>query len=136
MIQIHDLQVVKPEFMVEYAEGRFNWTALIDRLAAPDPLPSGDETLFRIDRIRLIEPAVTFRSSLIPGGKTTLHLRNLEITNIGSTPEAATSIQAVFQAVLQLLGQKSAEDEGGVLPPELRHPFRKTVKDRRTRPHP
>lgn len=107
-IRIHDMVVVRPEFTVEFLEGKSNVALLVERLLAAIP---ADAPRFRIERLRVREAVVRVRSPEIAGGETVFRLPDLELQQFGDAPGTASTANLLLAAFLQLLAGGAMEQE-------------------------
>jgi len=119
-IRIHDMVVLRPTFTVVFQEGRSNVAVLVERLL--DAIPA-DAPWFRIERLRVREAVVRFRSAEITGGETVFRLPDLELRNFGDAPGTASTANLLMALFLQVLAGGAMEQEEVAFPGGLRKSF-------------
>jgi hypothetical protein len=102
-IEVQDLLLVHPELTVEFNGDKTNLGALLDNLAAAAQGPPKDGgKKFIIRRIRIVHPVVIVRSTLIPKGAA-IHLRDIDIQDVGTAPGSASPTSLVLATILQAI---------------------------------
>lgn len=106
VLVIHDMLVIRPEFTVEFENGKSNMAVLVERLL--DAIPA-DAPRFRIERLRVREAVVRI-------GSTVLHLPDLELKDFGDAPGTASTAQLLLAVFLQILAGGAVEQEEAAFP--------------------
>ncbi|HLY74450.1 MAG TPA: YihY/virulence factor BrkB family protein [Planctomycetota bacterium] len=133
-IDIPELTVEHPEFTFELRGKHHpsNWGVLMKSLAASLPVrnvpPTPDhEKTFRIEKIRIISPVIHFRAPPLPQG-ITLHLKDIELRNVGTAPGVRSKTYVFLASILQAL-LTGGLHEGKELPSDVTGPFRKELSE-------
>jgi hypothetical protein len=124
-ILIYDMLAIRPEFTVEFVDGKSNVAVLVERLL--EAIPS-DAPKFRIQRLRVRGAVVRVRSSEIAGGETVFRLPDLELQDFGDAPDAASTANILLALFLQLLAGGAMEQEDIAFPEGLRKSFGAELK--------
>lgn len=124
-ILIYDMLAIRPEFTVEFLEGKSNLAVLVERLIEAIP---PDAPRFRIQRLRVREAVVRVRSPEIAGGETVFRIPDLELQNFGDAPGTASTANLLIALFLQLLGGGTMEQENSAFPEGLRKSFGAELK--------
>jgi hypothetical protein len=124
-ILIHVMLAVRPQVTVEFLDGASNVAVLVARLI--DAIPA-DAPRFRIERLRVREALVRFRSSALPGGETVFRLPDLEVLNFGDAPDTASPANILLALFFQLLAGGALEQEQVAFPEGLRKSFGDELK--------
>lgn len=128
-IDLPVLTVVNPVFNLEMADGDkpSNWARIMKNLA--ESLPKKDETpppdgekRFKIGELKILNPTIVYRSSLIPEG-TVLHLKDIELKQVGNAPGSRSKLYIVLASIFQ------AVLTGGIQEKDLPDDVRKTFKE-------
>jgi hypothetical protein len=123
VVHIEQLRIVKPEVALEFVGTKSNLSVLMDNLpksepAAEKPDKKGGEKRFLIQKLRIDNGTVKFRSDSLPGGTKTMALPPIELENVGTAEGGATTAQ-ILRVVLQSLGTAALNAGEGLLPKEL-----------------
>ena len=117
-IVIHELQISGPELIVEFDGDQTNWGAIFDNLAAASKKTrTPNERKFIIHRIRILHPVVVVRSKRVPKG-VAIHLRDIELRDVGTGPGSASPTYLVLATIFQAL-LTGAVDQWSGAPGEL-----------------
>jgi len=124
-ILIYDMLAIRPEFTVEFLDGKSNVAVLVERLLEAIP---ADAPKFRIQRLRVREAVVRIRSPQIAAGETVFRLPDLEIRDFGDAPGTASTANILIALFLQLLAGGAVEQENIAFPEDLRKSFGAELK--------
>jgi hypothetical protein len=132
-VNVQEFVIQRPEVTLEIAEKKTNWKVLLDRMKAAaedaktkkkDPAPKA--TSFVIQRIRIVEPRLRFRSRLIAPEGVVLEFNDIQLDRVGNAPGTASTPSLVVAAVMQALFGGKSDDSG--LPGPLRSSIRGELK--------
>jgi len=108
-IEIPVLTVINPVFNLELGDGKkpSNWGRIMKNLeeslpSKDEPLPPDGEKRFKIGELKIVNPTICYRSSLIPDGLI-LHLRDVELRQVGNTPGSRSKTYIVLASILQAI---------------------------------
>jgi hypothetical protein len=103
------LTVVNPIFNLELGDGKkpSNWGRIMKNLE--ESLPRKDETpppdeekRFKIGELKILNPTIVYRSSLIPEGAV-LHLKDIELKRVGNAPGSRSKLYIILASIFQAL---------------------------------
>jgi hypothetical protein len=127
-IDIPELVIVSPQFWYDLNRigEKSNWGALMKNLGKSHPLkgerrPEDHEKKFVIHRLRIVGPVVHFGGPSIPKG-ITLHLKDIELRDVGTAPGSASKTYVVFATIFQAILTGTLR-EGKSLPANVRGPL-------------
>lgn len=131
-IDIPVLTVVNPIFNLELGDGKkpSNWAQIMKNLAESlpaknEPLPPDGDKRFKIGELKIVNPTIIYRSSLVPDGMI-FHLKDVELKQVGNAPGSRSKLYIVLATVFQALLTGGIEDKElpdnvrGVLVDELK----------------
>jgi hypothetical protein len=147
VIHVGEISIVKPDLTLEFSGTKNNLSALSDNLSggkstaepgkpAEKPAdkaaekPAGKK--FLVQKLRVEEGTVRFKSDLLPGGAKSVTLPSVELENIG-TAEGGATLGDILQKVLDAMTGAALKAGEGVLPPGLLDSLRSGLKDIPTR---
>ena len=117
-VEVEELLLVNPEVIVEFEGDKTNWGAIFDHLVSASKAPKESEgRMFIIHRIRITHPVVIVHAKEIPKG-IAIHLRDIELGEVGTGPGAASPTAIVLATIFQAL-LTGAVDEWTGAPGEL-----------------
>ena len=131
-IEMPVLTVVNPVFNLEVGDGKkpSNWGRIMKNLE--ESLPKKDETpptdgekRFKIGELKILNPTIVYRSSLIPEG-TVLHLKDIELKSVGNAPGSRSKLYIVLASIFQAVLTGGIQDKD--LPEDVRGAMRDEVK--------
>lgn len=133
-IDIPELTIQHPEFAFELG-GKHqpsNWGVLMKNLSQSLPkkgeAPKPDhEKTFRIEKLKIIGPVVHFRTASMDE-PLTLHLKDIELQNIGTAPGTRSKTYVVLAAIFQALLTGGIK-EGKDLPSDVSGPLAKELSE-------
>ena len=134
VIHIREVTVVKPDLTLEFSGTKNNLSALTDNLSGgkktPEakPAPQAPGKKFLIDKLRVQEGTVRFKSDVLPGGAKSVTLPSLELENVGSAEGGATLGQ-ILGTVLEALASGALKAGEGILPAGLLDNLRSGIQD-------
>jgi hypothetical protein len=130
-IEIPLLTVINPVFNLELGDGKkpSNWARIMKNLAESlpgkdEPQPPDGEKRFKIGELKIVNPTICYRSSLIPDGLI-LHLRDVELKQVGNATGSRSKTYIVLASILQAILTGGIKDKElpdnvrGVLTEEL-----------------
>jgi len=118
-VHIDQVRIVKPEVTLEFVGTKSNLATLMDNLPKSEPgAEKADGKKFLIQKLRIDDGTVKFRSDSLPGGTKTLTLPPIELENVGTAEGGATTGQ-IARILLQALGTAALNAGQGLLPKEL-----------------
>jgi len=122
VVHIQQLRITKPEVTLEFVGTKSNLTTLMDNLPkgepAAEPAEKKEAKKFLINKVRIENGTVKFRSDVLPGGTKTLTLPPIELDNVG-TAEGGASAGEIARILLQALGTAALNAGEGLLPKQL-----------------
>ena len=127
-IELPVLTVVNPVFNLELGDGKkpSNWGRIMKNLA--ESLPPKDETpppdgekRFKIGELKIVNPTIVYRSSLVPEGAV-LHLKDVELKQVGNAPGSRSKLYIVLASIFQAVLTGGIRDKD--LPDDVRGAFR------------
>ncbi|HEX7898550.1 MAG TPA: hypothetical protein VF950_12370, partial [Planctomycetota bacterium] len=117
VLDVDELVVQRPALTIEFQGLKSNVGAFMDRLDR-EKTEDTDGRRFRVRRLRVEGATVRFRSDALSGSPREVTLPTIELNNIGTSDDAATTSELIA-AVLRALtaeGMKAAE---GLVPSDL-----------------
>lgn len=131
-VQMRDLVLTHPVFTVDFLDGRSNYAVLISNLIgdpvdpqAVQPLVPGQK--FRIERLRVVDGIIRFRSENAGGGFVDVVLPDLELTDFGDAPGAEPSLAKVLALIFEAMAGSVMKVEDPSIPEHLRTAFGKEL---------
>ncbi len=128
VIDVPELTVMQPDFsfVLGGKHERSNWGRLIHNLAEAIPKKGGlevptREKQFIIHRLRIVQPIVRFRTKSM-GEPIVLHLKDIELKDVGTGPGSKSKTYVVLSAILQALLTGGIK-EGKNLPGSVKGPL-------------
>jgi uncharacterized protein involved in outer membrane biogenesis len=134
-VHVGEVTIVKPDLSLEFLGTRNNLSALMDNLSrsrGPGPAKTSGKK-FLIQRLRIVDATVRFRSDLLGGNERSFALPTIELENVGTAEGGATAGQ-ILGTVLQTLGRAALAAGGGTLPATLLESLRGAIGDLPARP--
>jgi len=118
-LEVQDLLLENPELIVEFDQDKTNWGAIFDNLVNASRAPSeGEGRTFIIHRVRIAHPVVIVHAKEAPKG-VRIHLRDIELRDVGTGPGSASPTYLVLATIFQALITGAVNEWTGV-PGELR----------------
>lgn len=110
-IHINRITIDKPRATIEFANGKFNFQALMDQMPASSPAPGSDGKASQpvkliIDELNLTNAAVAIKAPMIPK-EITLNIPSVTLKNIGNA-DGAQNGAAIKDVVVAMMGGLAA----------------------------
>lgn len=118
VLDVDELVVERPALTIEFKGTRSNLGVLLDHLAKPGAEKTGDGMKFRVRRLRVEGASVRFRSDVLGGSPSELTLPNVELANVGTSDDAATTSE-LLAVILKSLGTEAMKAGKAILPSDL-----------------
>jgi hypothetical protein len=133
VVEIGEIDVVKPDLTLEFAGTSSNWSVLMNRLSSKQAAPPPEEQKtpakkFIIHHLRVQEAEARFRSDLIPGGAKSVTLPSIELENVG-TAEGGMTMGQILNVLFHRLGDSALKAGQGVVPTELLNNLGSTLSE-------
>jgi hypothetical protein len=118
VMDVEELVVERPALTIEFLGAKTNVGALMDRLHREKAVEETDGKQFRVRRMRVEGAIVRFRSDVLGGSPREVTVPTIELNNIGTSDDAATTSELVA-AVLRALTAEGMKAAGDLLPSDL-----------------
>ena len=119
VLDVEELVIERPALTIEFKGAKSNLGALMDHLGKePKSEKAADGKKFRVRRLRVEGATVRFRADVLGGTPGEITLPNVEVNNIGTADDAATTSE-LLAVILKALGDEAVKAGKGLLPADL-----------------